>query len=83
MRLKDPPAVKKHIHSWRLARQQRASDGKWVERRCDDCKAVQHANVAAADIVPDSVLHLADATWHDGALEVTEPGYPHAMHWYP
>lgn len=83
MRLKEPPATKKHVHSWKLNRQQRASDGKWVERSCVDCKTVQHANVAAAAVVPDSVLHLADATWLDGPLDVTEPGWPHAMHWYP
>ena len=71
MRLKEAPAVKKHIHSWKLD-EKRVSPlgGGWLQcqRSCADCKTVQWADISPLNVVPDSCLHLADENWFNGKL---------------
>lgn len=67
MRLKEP-FVRKHIHAWDLVRKEPVSSGVHVERKCRDCDLIQHGLVRTYDIVPDSVLQLAEALWYEGPL---------------
>ncbi len=63
--IKKDPIVRKHIHAWKKS----AQYGNFVRRVCDDCGVQQHATVATENVVPDSVMHLAEADWAAGPGE--------------
>lgn len=61
------PLERKHVHKWTISKK----DGLDLERRCDDCNAVQHVRNATASVVlgtPKSLLALADLEWVGGKL---------------
>lgn len=73
MRLKEAPIQKKHIHSWtKVFAHAGTFGGKWVQRTCADCKKIQYGHVDSCNIVPDSVLHLAEAEWIDGEMPMQQ-----------
>lgn len=66
------PLERKHVHKWALTKQELTLD---LERRCSDCRAVQHAKNTLASVVlntPKSLLAFADVEWVDGALPPTQ-----------
>lgn len=64
-------AVRKHVHKWKLT----ARRIEKLERKCEDCKAVQHVRAELATILhtPPSLLAYADEQWTDGALPEPPP----------
>jgi hypothetical protein len=72
--------MRKHSHKWKI----HTSRIHKLERLCDDCRAVQHAELSMELwlTIPASLYAYADVEWRDGPLPKPEAplygfGYPY------
>jgi hypothetical protein len=75
MRLKEP-YVRKHVHSWQKSGEDASGGRAWIERTCSDCGKIQHGCVYDYDRPAESIVHLADTVWYDGAMPQKTSQYP-------